>query len=254
MSNIVKIYVRTDLRTSSNKKVPNGKMASQAAHALMGAFLSLFENKGDELKIAEGNEAILKDYINKDIQIDIIPIKSMEDLSEISNANLENSVIIKDQGRTSFSEPTITTMAISPKGLNYIQFISCDSETGERYASKQVIVINKLEIKDKWEMFDVVSECSLGFLLDLVKTSENQDSISLKKDGLRNWVNGAFAKITVKPKEKSFKSAILDIDNAIKNGVYSSKTERNGVIKAVSIGADSVDIVDLYTKDGYSLA
>lgn len=254
MKKVINIYIRTDLRTSSNKKVPNGKMASQSAHALMGAFLALFENKGSQLVAPEENQPLLDAYLNGEIEYIFTPVKGKDELDKIQKENKEESIVIQDQGRTSFNEPTITTMAVSPKGYNYIKFINCNSEMDDRYRSKQVIVLNKEEIKDKWEMFNVVSQCSLDFLIDLVKESQNRNTISLEKEGLKNWVNGAFAKITIKPKETTFEETLEIKKRAEYDGLYTGVCEINNVIKCVSFGADSIEIIDKYTKEGYALA
>ena len=252
--NKISIYVRTDLRTKDNRKVSNGKMASQAAHALMGSFLSMFKTTEDKLVLLEGNETLLNDYLNDSIAIEIKPIKSINEVDSIIKENLENSVLITDQGRTSFNEPTVTTLAVAPSCFNYEHFINCNAEKDSVYLSKQVLVINKEAIKDKWEMFEVVSKSSIAILIKLIKESDDQKSISLDKIEFKNWINGAFAKITVKPTTSSFDGAIRAAGEATANGVYVSTLTDNYTIKCIAFGADSIENIDKYTKEGFSLA
>lgn len=254
MTKKIKIYVRTDLRTSSKKKVPNGKMASQCAHALMGGFLSLFESKEQTLELGKGNEDFLESLLSGKIEYEFVNVKSEEDILKIKQENYENAIVITDQGRTSFKEPTITTMALLPKGLNHFHFVDCGAEYAETYRSKQVIVLNKEAIKDKWEMFEVVSKVSLMFLEDLIKSSESGMTISLENEGLKNWIKGAFAKITIKPKNIDFSESLEKLEEAKSNNVYTASYEKEGVIKCIAFGADKVDIIDQYTKEGYTLA
>lgn len=246
----VEILVRTDLRTSSGKKVPNGKMASQSAHALMIGFLSMFDKKNKSLNLRPKNQKLLEAFINKTVNVKLIPIKTENELLKRYNENKENSFIVKDQGRTSFDTPTITTMVIMPEGFEYLINTNCDSEYSSAYKSKQVFVINKDHIKDKWEMFNLVSNASIQPLLKMLSESSN-NSISLENEGFRNWIEGAFAKITLKPSQLSFNNILEKSKEAdIVSCVYID----NNIEKVISFGPDFVNKVDAYTKEGLSLA
>lgn len=246
----VDIYVRTDLRTSSGKKVQNGKMASQSAHALMAGFLSLFNKQSDSLELKKENVNLLNAFINKEVNLNFIPVKSLEEIENAKSLYKERAFVIEDQGRTSFKEPTVTTMSVMPEGFDYELNTDCRSESGEVYNCKQVLVINKDEIKDKWEMFNVVSLCSLQFLIDIAQTKGDY-SISLQHKGLKAWIEGAFAKITLKPSTKTIEELK---ETALKADTFVSIYKENDVIKCVSFGADFVEKIDEYTKEGFSLA
>lgn len=251
--NKIKIYIRTDLRTSSGKKVPNGKMASQSAHALMSLFLSLFDKKEDMLSLLPENRVFYDKLKSGEIEIEYIPLKKLEDLT--FSLNDENVFPIIDQGRTAFNEPTLTTIAVAPENLKHIKFADCTAGTGERYASKQVIVINKEEIKDKWEMCSVVSEASLNPLLDFCIELNDSVLIPLNHLGLKNWIEGAFAKITVQPKEKDLLLLMTELNNQSQNTtLLHSVLIKDDVMKAISVGPDLVEKVDIFTKEGFKLA
>lgn len=250
----INIYVRTDVRTKEGRKVPNGKMASQSAHALMGLFLSLFNKDNRKLTLMEKNKTLANHFLNNSFELNVIPISSEKEILELFNENKEESFMVTDQGLTSFNEPTITTLAVAPKGTILSDDIRCRREDLKGYNSKQVIVINKDKIKDKWDMFHSVSMCSITFLIDLLNKSENKDSITLDNDGLNNWINGLFAKITVKPSVLTFEDALLKLEKAKSDNIYTSVFTKNDEIKCISFGADSIEKIDFYTKEGFSLA
>lgn len=249
----IKLYVRTDLRTSSKKRISNGKMASQSAHALMAIVLALFEKKEDKLVLFKENEAFFEELKSNKINISIYPLKSLEDFNKVYEENKENAFVIEDQGRTSFSTPTITTMGIAPSGLKYQRFTDCRSELGDVYGAKQTLVINKEEIIDKWKMFEVVSKCSIQFILNETKKINGNYELSLENKGFKAWIEGAFAKITIKPNEKTF-DEFKNIIQSSENDTYKEIYYENDKALCVAIGADFIDVVDKYTKNGFSLA
>jgi PTH2 family peptidyl-tRNA hydrolase len=107
-----------------NLNMPSGKLAAQLSHASMGCVLSLFE----KVEYPEQPDyVILRNKFNKDsaeyewmfnkFTKVVLYVKSEEKLKEIyDRAQAENitSVIIKDEGRTFFNEPTITCVGIGP--------------------------------------------------------------------------------------------------------------------------------------------
>lgn len=241
----LRIYVKTNLKTSTGKKVPNGKMAAQSAHAVMAVFLSLFEKKEDYLLLLEENRPLFDAFKNKTLEIEFIPYKEEIDYDE-------NVIAIMDQGRTVFKEPTLTVVAVAPKGYTYNKTTDCNSESGERYGSKQAIVINKELIKDKWEMFSLVSEASLSFLIDTSIDMDSEVIIPLKNEGVKAWIYGAFAKITLQPKEKTMIELLVDINAS--PTLLSAIIEKEGNPVCVAVGPDFVNNVDSCTKEGYRLA
>lgn len=241
----LKIYVRTDLKTNSGKKVPNGKLAAQSAHAVMAVFLNLFKMKEDSLVLVKGNEPLYRAFKEKTLNITFEPYKE-----EILPA--ENVVFIIDQGRTVFNEPTLTAVAVAPEGYSYEKTTDCSSEMGDRYGAKQAIVVNKELIKDKWEMFTMVSEASLSFLLDTSLEMGGEIIIPLTNPGVRAWISGAFAKITLQPKDKTMIELLVDV-NASPN-LLSAVIEKEGNAACVAVGPDFVEAVDTCTKEGFRLA
>lgn len=246
----LKIYVRTKLKTSSGKRVPNGKMAAQSAHAVMGVFLSLFKKEEDSLILIKENKPLFNAFKNKTLNITFEEYKE-----EIPSS--KNVIEIIDQGRTVFKEPTLTAVAVAPEDYIYNKFIDCDSEKGERYGAKQAIVINKELIKDKWEMFSLVSEASMGFLLDTAIEFGDEIIIPLTHEGVKAWIEGAFAKITLQPNN----SELLEVDMIqlmlnveTKSNLLNTIIEKDDIPVCISIGPDFVWAVDTLTKDGFKLA
>lgn len=242
------IYIRTDLRTNSGKKVPNGKMAAQSAHALMAGFLALFERNGNEIKSFPENESILDSFMENKIKFNYLPIKE-NDIAEIQNK--ANVISIVDQGRTVFKEPTLTTMIEMPKDAKLSSYIDCKAEMDERYRSKQAIIIDKEFIKDKWEMFELVSEISLESLLPLTMKFENIYRLMIPNEGFDNWIKGAFAKITLQPTEVTMIDLLDNLNNT--NDVLYNFKSKNSNLVAIAIGADFVEKIDKFTKEGFRL-
>lgn len=248
----IKIYVRTDLRTSSGKKVPNGKMAAQSAHALMAIFLGLFKKEEDLLVLNDENIDLFNAFKENKVNIEYVPLKE-EDLVKLDLTS-DNVFPIIDQGRTVFSEPTMTTIGLAPKIYKYSKTTDCKSETGERYGAKQVIVINKEEIKDKWEMYSVVSTVALSTLIDLTFDFQDQVVLPLEHKGLKAWINGAFAKITLQPKENTALDLMAKLNNMERSNLLHSTLSEGEKLKAIAVGPDFIEKVDKLTKDGYKLA
>lgn len=242
------IYVRTDLRTNSGKKVPNGKMAAQSAHALMAGFLGLFDRTENEIVSFPENENLINSFIEGTVKINYLPIKE-EQVEEIQSKS--NVISIVDQGRTVFKEPTLTTMIEMPENVKLSSYIDCKSEIDERYRSKQTIVIDKEFIKDKWEMFSVVSEVSLESLLPLIMKYENTYNLMIPNEGFDNWIKGAFAKITLQPNEVTMIDLLDNLNNS-NNIMYNFKSKDSNLV-AIAIGADFVEEVDKFTKEGFKL-
>lgn len=244
----VKLYVRTDLRTNSGKKVPNGKMAAQSAHALMAGFLSLFKREEDCLVSTPENLALIKSFLSGELTLSIKPIKE----SAVESILERNAIPIVDQGRTVFKEPTLTTIIEMPKSAILNRYaVDCAAEQNERYRSKQTLVIDKSQIKDKWEMFELVSNASMKGIYNFAMEMENEVVIPLKNEGFAAWINGAFAKITLQPKEATM-IGLLESLNSQSEMNYSLMS-KGSELACISIGPHHIEKVDKFTKNGFSL-
>jgi PTH2 family peptidyl-tRNA hydrolase len=116
------IVVRQDL------KMNHGKMAAQVAHASMGAILSFGKvvekyNSAQELSVREfhldlmhapamDNWLILGSFTK--VCLAVNSEKELVDLHAIVQEHGTINCLIKDSGRTVFSEPTYTCLAIGP--------------------------------------------------------------------------------------------------------------------------------------------
>lgn len=241
----IKIFIRTDLKTNSNKRVPNGKLAAQSAHACMAGFLSLFERTENKLIPLKENKPLIEAFANNKVEIEYLPIKE-KDLDSIIQE--ENLIKIIDQGRTVFREPTLTTMIKMPKGYIYNQYVDCAAEKDERYKSKQTIIINKAEIKDKWEMFEVVTESSMKSLYSFLN---EELELELKEEGLKAWISGAFAKITLQPSDLTIEELKEKLLNQTEVGFV--VTQKEDKISSITVNPNLVEIIDKYTKEGLKL-
>lgn len=248
MQEKIKVYVRTDLKTNSGKRVPNGKMAAQSAHALMGGFLALFKKESEVLTSEPQNLELIKQFINGTVDVEYIPLKESEVNDILNNPNV---IPIIDQGRTVFREPTLTTMVVMPESAKLNKNSDCYAESDSRYRSKQTLVIDKNHIKDKWEMFEIVSNASLKGLYNFAIVMENEVVIMLNNEGLSAWINGAFAKITLQPKEKTMIGLLEELNQ--QSDLNYSLISKGCELACISIGPDFVESVDKITKEGYSL-
>lgn len=105
------IVVRKDL------KMPQGKLCAQVAHASLAAI----SNRG---YIHEGTKALhvqLDDpamkWFSEDFTKVVVYVKSEEELRQVYEKAKRNGVscsLIKDAGRTVFTEETYTTCAVGP--------------------------------------------------------------------------------------------------------------------------------------------
>jgi PTH2 family peptidyl-tRNA hydrolase len=109
------IVVRKDL------KMPSGKLAAQAAHASLGAFLDGSRTKSDVLSIYL--DEYRNSWLNKEFTKICLMVNSEEELlkikTELDQMNSSGSyaipnALIKDAGHTVFKEPTLTCLGIGP--------------------------------------------------------------------------------------------------------------------------------------------
>lgn len=92
------ILVRQDL------KMPNGKMAAQAAHAAVECVL-----KSDSLKVARWRSAGMKKSVLK-----ARDLQELKKYAAMARKARLKTALITDSGRTFFKKPTITCLGIGP--------------------------------------------------------------------------------------------------------------------------------------------
>lgn len=129
MIDIIKqvIVVRRDLITREENPMTSGKLAAQVAHASMAPILELARgrpyaeltplDKEGTLTIDLEKHSSLKEWLAKDFTKIVLYVKSEESLIKVFNTIREAGYIaslIKDNGRTIFSEPTITCFGVEP--------------------------------------------------------------------------------------------------------------------------------------------
>lgn len=121
------IVVRRDL------KMPEGKLASQVAHASLGALLSQFD-KTNRLggtiysKMAGNGTAIYRWLEDKFTKV-VLGCDNLEEIQEIYQKTLSYPnipcALIEDSGDTIFNGiPTITTLGIGPDWSEHIDLIT----------------------------------------------------------------------------------------------------------------------------------
>lgn len=101
--------------------MPAGKLAAQLSHASVGCVLQLFQKSEYPNSVVIGNSfykdsAAYKWLFNKFTKV-VLYVKSEESLLNVYNKAKDdnfNTVLIKDEGRTVFNEPTYTCVGIGP--------------------------------------------------------------------------------------------------------------------------------------------
>ena len=105
------IVVRKDL------KMPQGKLCAQVAHASLAAISNRgYIHDGTKSLNIQLDDPAMK-WFKEDFTKVIVYVKSEEDLRKIYEKAREHRIscsLIKDAGRTVFSEPTYTTCAVGP--------------------------------------------------------------------------------------------------------------------------------------------
>lgn len=107
------IIVRKDL------KMKNGKFGAQVSHASMAPILALFEKlHKHEYVIDLFNKPVIEDWLfNGSFTKIILAVFSEDELIDIYNRLQSagiNCVLIEDEGRTVFNEPTKTCVGTIP--------------------------------------------------------------------------------------------------------------------------------------------
>jgi PTH2 family peptidyl-tRNA hydrolase len=116
------IVVRTDLRNSNGQKIRTGKIASQVAHASLGALLKCFRKytTSDDTTVYNiefGKDCVMENWLNGIFTKICVSVDSEEELLKIYDS-LPNEIpkaLITDSGLTEFNGvPTITCIGIGP--------------------------------------------------------------------------------------------------------------------------------------------
>lgn len=248
---MIKILMREDLKDT----IPVGKMAAQAAHALTSGFLSLFEKKygkfGDYLSLKETNENFAIELIKNNIKIELGTFLE-EDIEDIKNNN-KNTFIVTDLGRTCFSEPTITSIAIFPEFCEFDLFMDCFSALNKPLETKQIIV---LDTSNDWSNEDILMNASLISLRSIADLIDNDSFgffIDLNKNlAFNNWISNSFAKIVVSSKKKNLETSFNTLPINYK---YSSIVKNNSLEEiGFYIGADFLENIEIvYKKNSFKL-
>lgn len=136
MSNLLKIFVRNDL------KMRKGKMAAQSGHAAMKLFFEAMVQTHGRMTLMSKQHAEFLEFFQNPV-VDIVMVKDEEDLHAILAPLAPVSVIV-DNGRIEFHGVATTTCAAH--GI----FTPCDltlmnvpQTYGTEIKSKQIFVFNK---------------------------------------------------------------------------------------------------------------
>jgi peptidyl-tRNA hydrolase len=182
----MKIYVRSDLN------MRKGKIASQISHAVVGLWLNAMEQSEECFKLTGKNYNLHKLWLDNGAQVEIIQVSSEE---ELLNKKTKESVLIKDQGRTEFNEPTHTCLS-NFDNIEIKSRLSC--ETISNKPAKQTLIANRDLKLNKWILPEYASRAAWKVLLNKMEDTGSELVLMLNEEGLKNWLLGAFAKITLK--------------------------------------------------------
>lgn len=183
------IFVRNDLN------MRKGKITSQVAHAVVGLWLGAMDKSEDKFILKGDNYEIHKKWVLEGLKINIVPVNSE---GELLFCQTNNTVLIKDHGRTEFKEPTYTCLSeFNNIVLNkkVVDFPFSDKQ------AKQTLIANRELSLNKWILAVYAGRASWSVLLDKMEDTGNELILNLDEEGLRNWLLGAFAKITLKIEE-----------------------------------------------------
>jgi PTH2 family peptidyl-tRNA hydrolase len=97
-------------------KLPRGKLATQVAHAAVGAFV-------------EANEEAKQAWVNSGMTKIVVKVDNEADLMALYHLALSRNIparLIKDAGRTVVPEGTVTCLGIGPASENDIDELTGD--------------------------------------------------------------------------------------------------------------------------------
>ena len=228
------IYVRSDLN------MRKGKISSQVSHAVVALWLNAMEQSETKFILKGNNYKLHKEWIKNGATIKINPVSS--ELLLLSENKL-NSILIKDQGRTEFKEPTHTCLS-NFEGVVVHKRLSCESISSK--PAKQTIIANKDLKLNKWVLAEYASRASWFVLLNLMEDNGSELVLKIEKESLRNWLLGAFAKITLKIEEANLDKIVCDLKNNDIN-VYEEKNGEETIVLATS--PEFIEVLDQCTSN-----
>lgn len=221
MSNLLKIFVRNDL------KMRKGKMAAQSGHAAMKLFFEAMIQTHGRMTLMSKQHAEFLEFFQNPV-VDIVMVKDEEDLHAILAPLAPVSVIV-DNGRTEFHGVATTTCAAH--GI----FTPCDltlmnvpQTYGTEIKSKQIFVFNKDKplSKEKACQQAVISCLKLLYNQMLDDGYGNKYFDLFQKNALTDWIMNAFAKIALSTKtmaeldevERQLKSVGFVVERIVDDG------------------------------------
>jgi PTH2 family peptidyl-tRNA hydrolase len=221
MSNLLKIFVRNDL------KMRKGKMAAQSGHAAMKLFFEAMVQTHGRMTLMSKQHAEFLEFFHNPV-VEIVMVKDEEDLHTILAPLAPVSVIV-DNGRTEFHGVPTTTCAAH--GI----FTPCDltlmnvpQTYGTEIKSKQIFVFNKDKplSKEKACQQAVISCLKLLYNQMLDDGYGNKYFDLFQKNALTDWIMNAFAKIALSTKtmaeldevERQLKSAGFVVERIVDDG------------------------------------
>lgn len=230
----MKVYIRNDLN------MRKGKVAAQTGHAVTGVLLGAMDKTENEFILSGENLRIYKEWKSKGYPVDVQLVNSEDYLLK---HNKENNVLIKDQGRTEFSEPTNTCIG-ELEGVEIKERINL--EYNQDKPAKQILIANRDLKLTKWQLAPKAGIASWLVLEEKMIKNENEWILKLEESAVRSWLLGAFAKITLKIEEINIENLVNDLSN---NNIdfYEIKDEERLVILATS--PQHFEDIDPYTSN-----
>lgn len=199
----MKVYVRSDLN------MRKGKISSQVSHAVVAMWLNCMKQTEEKFTLSGENYNEYKKWLKDGSKIEILPVPSEEEL--ISYLSYD-TVLIEDQGRTEFKGHTKTCVS-KLSNVSLYGRLSCSSISDK--PAKQTLIANRDLKLNKWVLAEYAATASWNALSSLMEDTGEELVLYLNKEDLKNWLLGAFAKITLKIDEKDInemKSNLKDND------------------------------------------
>lgn len=193
------ILIRKDLN------MRKGKMAAQSAHAAMKLLLESLIKQDHVLFMNESIQNQLNQFLSRqDIKnsIKIEYVNSEEELEQVTKDMTPSSIIV-DHGRTEFhgqKTPTCAAFGLFDHiDLNYELLPPAENTDDREIFSKQVFVFSKEKALSKENTCKMAVFTCLSIIFDHFKQHHFEVDLSIVNN-FTNWINGAFAKISVSTK------------------------------------------------------
>lgn len=198
------VFMRNDLN------MRKGKMAAQAAHAVMKRVLDMCVLKGDGLYVDAEHYVTLRQFLYAP-EISVFLVANEEDLKQRTAEN-PNGVIV-DHGHTEFhGVHTMTCGAVGLHGVEpavHVDGKSAVSPEDRTMIARQWLVFSKPgSTGEDFSKEAVIELAALSTLRHMYKLFVRQDEDSYcasfeQYPALRDWLFGAFAKIGLVVKDRS---------------------------------------------------